>query len=200
MKMRMVDLRIQMYLKNLRKTKQRGKDQIKWEGTIQDLKDFVELILKNTSTWTKKSSGKRSYHVFKEKGGEFTLSWWPSSKTISLQGNSENVAENKIGRLTEKSTAKPSETVDQTQGSPEEIMSKKPAKGSDVIQKIDLKKIWETIADLKTVVAKLSKNMNIKKTMETIEAQTTNSKKKCSQPKEKKKKQKMSVPKGDRLL
>ena len=74
----------------------------------------MELILKNTSTWTKKSSGKRSYHVFNEKGGEFTLSWWQSSKTISLQGKSENAVENKIGRLIEKSTAKPSETVDQT--------------------------------------------------------------------------------------
>ena len=105
------------------------------------LQDFVEVILKNTGTWTKKLPGKRSYHVFKEKVGEFTLSWWPSSKTINLQGNSENAVENKIGRLIEKSTAKPSETVDQTQGSPEEIMSKKPTKGSDVIQNTDLKKI-----------------------------------------------------------
>ena len=71
---------------------------------------------------------------------------------------------------------------------------------ADIIQNSDLKKIWETIANLKTVVAKLSKNMNIKKTMETIQIPATNSKKKCSQPKEKEKKQKMSVPKGDRLL
>ena len=62
-------------------------------------------MLKNTGTWTKKSSEKRSYHVFNEKGGKFTLSWWPSSKTISLQGMSEDAAENKIGRLIEKSTA-----------------------------------------------------------------------------------------------
>ena len=160
----------------------------------------MELTLKKAPVHgQKKSSGKRSYPVFKEKGGEFTLSWWPSSKTISLQGNSENAVENKIGRLIEKSTAKPSETVDQTQGSQEEIMSKQQAKGSDVIQNSDLKKIWETTADLKTVVAKLSKNMenlskNIK-TLETIEIPATNSKKKCSQPKEKKKEAKNVRPK-----
>ena len=94
---------------------------------------------------------------------------------------------------------KPSETVDQTQGSPEE-MSKKPTKGSDVIQNSDLKKIWETIADLKTVVTKLSKNMNIKKAMKTIEVPATNSKKKCSQPKEKKKEAKNVCPKRGSLI
>ena len=55
-------------LANLRKTKSRGKELLKWEGKIQDLKDFVELVLKGKGAWTTKPSRKKnSHHIFKEK-------------------------------------------------------------------------------------------------------------------------------------
>ena len=47
-------------LANLRKTKSRGKELLKWEGKIQDLKDFVELVLKSKGAWMTKPSGRKT--------------------------------------------------------------------------------------------------------------------------------------------
>ena len=63
-------------LANLRKTKSGGKELLKWEGKIQDLKDFDRLVLKSKGAWMTKPGGKKnSHHIFKEDNEDYILNW-----------------------------------------------------------------------------------------------------------------------------
>ena len=56
-------------LKYLQKSKAKDKEQFKWLGDVQQLKDFVSIILNASGKWRK--SGNKN--IFKEDGGKFTL-------------------------------------------------------------------------------------------------------------------------------
>ena len=88
-------------LKYLAKRKVKGKTNYKFDGTLDELKDFVSLVLKRKGKWTgKKNTGKQTFSDSKAK---LTLSWWPKSKTLQLQGTNENVEnfESKLDNLLE---------------------------------------------------------------------------------------------------
>ena len=88
-------------LKYLAKRKVKGKTNYKFDGTLDELKDFVSLVLKRKGKWTgKKNTGKQTFSDSKVK---LTLSWWPTSKTLQLQGTNENVEnfESKLDNLLE---------------------------------------------------------------------------------------------------
>ena len=77
------------FLKYLAKRKVKGKTNYKFDGTLDELKDFVSLVLKRKGKWTgKKNTGKQTFSDSKAK---LTLSWWPTSKTLQLRGTNENV-------------------------------------------------------------------------------------------------------------
>ena len=57
----------------------KGKD-----GTFEDLKNFVELVLHQKGTWKGKKGKKQS---FQDSVNEVLISWLPSNKTIDLQGS-----------------------------------------------------------------------------------------------------------------
>ena len=122
-------------LANLRKTKSRRKVLLKWEGKIQNLKDFVELVLKSKGAWTTKPSRKKnSHHIFKEQNGDFVLSWWPTTETLSLQGNSgiTEKIEKKIEGLVSRLTTQPAEIVDEILATPDR-KQKRARKGSQAV-------------------------------------------------------------------
>ena len=88
-------------LKYLAKRKVKGKTNYKFDGTLDELKDFVSLVLKSKGKWTgKKNIGKQTFSDSKAK---LALSWWPTSKTLQLQGTNENVEnfESKLDNLLE---------------------------------------------------------------------------------------------------
>ena len=88
-------------IKYLAKRKVKGKANHKFDGTLDELKDFVSLVLKRKEKWTgKKNTGKQTFSDSKAK---LTLSWWPTSKTLQLQDTAENVEnfESKLDSLLE---------------------------------------------------------------------------------------------------
>ena len=58
-------------LKYLQRSKAKGNEQFKWLGDLQQLKDFVSIILNASGKWRR--SGNKN--IFKEDGGKFTLNW-----------------------------------------------------------------------------------------------------------------------------
>ena len=56
---------------------------------MQQLKDFIALILNLHETW--KKAGTKN--TFREANGKLTINWWHTNKTQSLQGSGDTVEE-----------------------------------------------------------------------------------------------------------
>ena len=72
--------------RSLNKRKTKGKEIFKWKGSLEDLKSFVELILKRKGTCKGKKGKKQNFQ-----DNEITLHWTPSSKTLGITGPKETV-------------------------------------------------------------------------------------------------------------
>ena len=80
-------------LKRLERRTRKEKQQLKWNGKVQELKEFVTLVWKASGSWsTKNYAGKVNQHIFQEKKKSRTINFWPNSKTLIVQGN-EKIAE-----------------------------------------------------------------------------------------------------------
>ena len=75
-----------MLTRSLNKRKTKSKEIFKWNGSLEDLKSFVELILKWKGTWKGKKGKKQNFQ-----DNEITLHWTPSSKTLGITGPKETV-------------------------------------------------------------------------------------------------------------
>ena len=63
-------------LKHLVRKQIGEKEQLKWNGKIRELKDFVTLVLKSEDKWSTKKYGKSfTHYMFAEKNGEFILNY-----------------------------------------------------------------------------------------------------------------------------
>ena len=85
--------------------KEKGKDRLKWNGSITDLKDFLILILKEDGKWQSRKENGKTIHTFQQAKSKFKLTWWVSSKTFNIQGGAEKYIEKllkKIDRLIQK--------------------------------------------------------------------------------------------------
>ena len=70
-------------MKYLDKRTVSGKENFTWDGSLTDLKSFVELVLKLKGKWTeKKSGGKQTFQ-----GDKVSINWWASKKTMQVQGS-----------------------------------------------------------------------------------------------------------------
>ena len=77
-------------LKYLDKVKAKAdKQQLKWNGDLQQLKDFITLILNLRGTWKKVGTK----NTFREANGKLMINWWHTNKTLSLQGSGDTVEE-----------------------------------------------------------------------------------------------------------
>ena len=86
----------------LQKRKEKGRIRYKWDGQIGGLKNFVSLILKKEGRWKSKTNKEGgAIHTFQEKASEFNLTFWTSSRTLSVQANDANKEKllNKFERL-----------------------------------------------------------------------------------------------------
>ena len=76
-------------LKYLQKSKAKDKEQFKWLGDLQQLKDFVSIILNASRKWKKTGNN----NILKEDGGKFTLNWWSSNNTLNVQASQDSTEE-----------------------------------------------------------------------------------------------------------
>ena len=83
-------------LKYLNRKKTKGKtndksgEQIKWDGTLDQLQSFVSFVLKSKWEWKQTGKSDKSVkHIFEDRKGSYKLNWWPSIITISLQDEAE---------------------------------------------------------------------------------------------------------------
>ena len=82
----------------LSRKKVKGKESSIWSGKIQELKDFVSLILKKEGNWKIKKVKSKPQHVFENTEGKFIINWWTSSKTLNVQGDrAEDIEKNSTG-------------------------------------------------------------------------------------------------------
>ena len=72
------------------KTNIKGKEQLKFEGTLEELQDFVKLALDLEGTWKKEIKEKNLY-VFQSKKSTVMLSWWSSTSTITAQAKKKAI-------------------------------------------------------------------------------------------------------------
>ena len=70
-------------IQELGKRKVKGKDnfKFKWDGTLNDLKSFIELVLNRKGIWKGEKDKKQTFQ-----DGEIILSWTLSSKNLELSG------------------------------------------------------------------------------------------------------------------
>ena len=124
-----------------RKTKgSKGKDVFKWDGTFEDLKSFVELVLHGKGTWKGNKGKKQS---FQDSVSEVIISWSPSNKTIDLQG-SLDIIEQMDKTLTD--------LIQQVKTS-EPLTNKQ----IEYTKADEIDTIWATIKDIKAVLKNTNK-------------------------------------------
>ena len=155
-------------LKHLKRRIKKGKQQLKWKGKVQEPKEFVTLVLKASGSWsTKKYAGKVNQHIFQEKKKSYTINFWPSKKTLIVQGN-EKIAEridNKIDKMLEL-MSKGSEEIESLI---DEILDDRPLENTTTIRKSksdkqvekaatkwQIDQLWKAIKDLKDLLQKTS--------------------------------------------
>ena len=129
-----------------------------WSGKIQELKDFVSLILKKEGNWTSKKVKSKPQHVFEDTEGKFIINWWTSSKTLNVQGDRAEDIEKKLDRLLVKAKNSQSELVDEILEPPKPRKTKQAKKGAnledtDTGTGKELKAIWKAIDEIKTTIA-----------------------------------------------
>ena len=80
-------------MKYLERWTSKRRQQLKWIGKVQELKEFVAVVLKASgSQSTKKYAGKVNQYIFQEKKKSYSINFWPSKTTLIVQGN-EKTAE-----------------------------------------------------------------------------------------------------------
>ena len=80
-------------LKYIDKRTERGKTNFKWDGEPTQLKDFITLSLKRNGQWKPRKAGAgKQMFIFKDKSANFTMNFWQSSKTLTVQGNDDMTA------------------------------------------------------------------------------------------------------------
>ena len=123
-------------------------------------------MLKASGSWsTKKYAGKVNQHIFQEKKKNYTINFWPSKKTLIVQGN-EKIAErinNKIDKIIEL-MSKGSEEIESLI---DEILDDRPPENKTTIRKSksdkqvekaatkrQIDQLWKAIEDLKDLLQK----------------------------------------------
>ena len=88
-----------LFADSVSKKKVKGKENLMWSDKIQELKDFVSLILKKEGNWTSKKVQRKPQHVFEDTEGKFIINWWTSGKTFNVQGDGAEEIEEKLDSL-----------------------------------------------------------------------------------------------------
>ena len=146
-------------------------ERIRKSGKIQEMEDFVSLILKKEGNWTSKKFKSKPQHVFEDTEGKFIINRWTSSKTLNVQGDQAEDIEEKLDRLLVKARNSQSELVDGILEPPKPKKTKQAKKGANVEDTDtgmgkELKAIWNGINEFKTAISCLVKakaNTNRKK-------------------------------------
>ena len=158
-------------LKYLDKRTVSGKENFKWDGSLTDLKSLVELVLKLKGKWAgKKSGGKQTFQ-----GDKVSINWWPSKKTLHVQGSpdfteqveeqldslhkdfKQKVASNDNGKQTRKNRKKKDQEkletgiLSQNTWSSESPTKVKELNRSQPVQR-EIEAIWSQLLEIKQLV------------------------------------------------
>ena len=75
-------------IKQKAKGKKKNKVTYKWKGSLDQLKDFVSLVLTRSGSWHKHKRNRKTF-----KTGKLTISFYPSTQKLQFQGqDSDKVA------------------------------------------------------------------------------------------------------------
>ena len=134
-------IHLSRHLANAR-SKEKINSDLKWDGTLNDLKSFIELMLNRKGTWKGKKDKK---HTFQD--GEITLSWTPSSKNLELSGYGVEKTEEVLNNLIEKVKKKQDNDVNDNEN------DKPPAlQTTEASAKGEINDIWKAIIEIKSIV------------------------------------------------
>ena len=138
----------------------KGKENFVWSGKIQELKDFVSLILKKEGNWTSKKVKSKRQHVFEDTEGKFIINQWTSSKTLNVQGDRAEDIEEKLDRFLVKARNSKSELVDgilepRKPNKTKQVKNGANVEDTDTGTGKELKAIWNGIDEFKTAISSL---------------------------------------------
>ena len=127
-------------------------------------------MLKASGSWsTKKYAGKVNQHIFQEKRKSYTINFWPSKKTLIVQGN-EQIAErinNKTDKILELMSKGSEEIESLIDGPPENTTTIRKSKSDKQVEKAATKRqvdqLWKAIEDLKDLLQKTSCQIIVEK-------------------------------------
>ena len=125
-----------------RKVKRKDKFKFKWDGTLKDLKSFIELVLNRKGTWKGKKDKKQTFQ-----DGEITLSWTPSSKNLELSGYEVEETEEVLNNLIEKVKNKQDNDVNETKNDKTAAL-----RTTEASVKGEINHIWKAIIEIKSIV------------------------------------------------
>ena len=131
-------------IQTLGKRKVKGKDKFKfkWDGTLKDLKSFIELVLNRKGTWKGKRDKKQKFQ-----DGEITLSWTPSSKNLELSGYEVKKTEEVLNNLIEKVKNKQDNDVNKSKNDKTADL-----RTTEASVKGEINHIWKAIIEIKSIV------------------------------------------------
>ena len=203
-----------LLIKYLVKKKDKGnKDQLKWNGNLTELQDFVTLVLKLTGNWKQSKVGGRPKadqpqalkHTFQDKKTNVTLNWWSSSKTLNLQGGQDQIASIEKTIASFLVNTIPDSSVqfssDMTDTNESKQNSSSQDKGNQVNpSESEIKNIWKVIENLKAQLTVLNSNlMKNVRTAQNTDTQENVSKITCEKT-EKHSKEKINLNESDSNL
>ena len=73
-------------IKHIGSKVEKGKNRLKWNGTLTAFKDFVSLVLDEKGKWSSRSQASYNVFTFEHEKKKFSITWWSSSKTFIIQG------------------------------------------------------------------------------------------------------------------
>ena len=143
-----------------------NKEQLKWNGGLSELQDFVTFVLKLEGKWSQSQVGGKQKpdqpphlkHTFQDRKLNITVNWWSLSKTLLFQGRQKTIIEieNTIFSLLGDTNLEVEEATEKTD--PEQNNS---SDSSGVIQDKRIENLWNAVEVIKAQLSLLVSSSSV---------------------------------------
>ena len=137
-----------------------NKEQLKWNGGLSELMDFVTFVLKPEGKWKQSRAGGKQKpdqpphlkHTFQDSKLNITVHWWWSSKTLLFQGGQKRIIEieKTVFSLLGDTNLEVEEATEKTD--PEQNSS---SDSSGEIQDKRIENLWDAVEEIKVQLSLL---------------------------------------------
>ena len=123
-----------------------GKEHCKFNGNAEELDSFLKSVLKLKGNWSQ-TKDSLNHKIFKSEYA--TISWWKSTKTLSVSGKCEDYIRKQLKSLSSNAKSQKSSTENTGPHTHQKITDDHSSSSSSHIQQ-ELKNVWSAIHSLFT--------------------------------------------------